>query len=436
MNFQSIYNNLIKKRKVLPASLDSNISADTAFEQHHIIPRSFGGLNNDDNLVELTLREHYIAHLLLYKIELANGNIDRADKMACALWFFINKKSKSVIKAGNSYVYEKIRLAFIKAQRNKIMITDGKTIKKISKSSPIPPGWTRYYSLKNKIAVNKNNGQIVKFINASDEFSMAGWNRGSGRKTSGSSNMHWITNGTESKFILANAPIPEGWRVGRCFAQHNKGLVAINNGIINKYVKINSSDDIPPGWQLGAMPTNNHAMIGRIWITNGEINKSIKPDQLIPEGWRRGRCGVEKNKTGKHAQFHGEMLSYTEIAKRCHIDKPTFLKLLESGMSIEDIEQRQLNKQKTYMYNGQKYRFTPLLKKLKMHTGGKIRERMQKLLDAGVDPDSAKRKIHQDESARKSKQFKNSVFITNGIITRRISQNENIPEGFYLKRNQ
>ena len=94
MNFQSIYNNLIKKRKVLPASLDPNISADTAFEQHHIIPRSFRGLNNDDNLVELTLREHYIAHLLLYKIELANGNIDCADKMACALWFFINKKSK------------------------------------------------------------------------------------------------------------------------------------------------------------------------------------------------------------------------------------------------------------------------------------------------------------------------------------------------------
>ena len=198
--------------------------------------------------------------------------------MACALWFFINKKSRSVIKAGNSYVYEKIRLAFIKAQRNKIMITDGKTIKKISKYSPIPSGWTRYYSLKNKIAVNKDNGRIIKFIDVSDEFSMVGWNRGSGRKTIGSSNMHWITNGTESKLIPANASIPEGWKIGRHFAQHNKGLVAINNGTIHKYVKINSPDNIPLGWQLGAMPTNSHAMTGRIWITNGEINKNIKPD--------------------------------------------------------------------------------------------------------------------------------------------------------------
>lgn len=278
MNFQSIYDDLIKKRKFLPASLDSNISADTVFEQHHIIPRSFGGSDDNDNLVELTLREHYIAHLLLYKIELANNNIDRADKMACALWFFINKKSKSVIKAGNSYVYEKIRLAFVKAQQNKIMITDGKTIKKIPKSSPIPTGWTRYYALKNKIAVNKNNGRIVKFVDAFDESSMTGWKRGSGRRTVGSSNMHWITNGAESKLVLANAPIPEGWKIGRHFAQHNKDLVAINNGSIHKYVKINSPDDIPPGWRLGAMPTNSRYMAGRIWITNGETNKSIKPN--------------------------------------------------------------------------------------------------------------------------------------------------------------
>lgn len=37
-------------------------------EHHHIIPASLGGANTPDNLVDLTAREHYIAHLCLVKI--------------------------------------------------------------------------------------------------------------------------------------------------------------------------------------------------------------------------------------------------------------------------------------------------------------------------------------------------------------------------------
>jgi 5-methylcytosine-specific restriction endonuclease McrA len=37
-------------------------------EVHHIIPKSFGGPNTSENLVILSLREHYIAHLLLIKM--------------------------------------------------------------------------------------------------------------------------------------------------------------------------------------------------------------------------------------------------------------------------------------------------------------------------------------------------------------------------------
>lgn len=36
-------------------------------EKHHIIPRSMGGKDTKENLVVLTAREHYIAHLLLTK---------------------------------------------------------------------------------------------------------------------------------------------------------------------------------------------------------------------------------------------------------------------------------------------------------------------------------------------------------------------------------
>jgi hypothetical protein len=37
-------------------------------ESHHIIPRSLGGLDNKENLVDLTAKEHFICHLLLTKI--------------------------------------------------------------------------------------------------------------------------------------------------------------------------------------------------------------------------------------------------------------------------------------------------------------------------------------------------------------------------------
>ena len=41
---------------------------DCYVERHHIIPKSEGGTDESDNLVNLTAREHYIAHLLLAKI--------------------------------------------------------------------------------------------------------------------------------------------------------------------------------------------------------------------------------------------------------------------------------------------------------------------------------------------------------------------------------
>lgn len=37
-------------------------------EKHHIIPKSLGGSNDEDNLVFLTAKEHFVAHRLLVKI--------------------------------------------------------------------------------------------------------------------------------------------------------------------------------------------------------------------------------------------------------------------------------------------------------------------------------------------------------------------------------
>ena len=59
MNYKKIYDNLIENAK-------RRKSVKGYSEIHHIIPRSEGGSDETDNLVELTGREHFIAHKLLW----------------------------------------------------------------------------------------------------------------------------------------------------------------------------------------------------------------------------------------------------------------------------------------------------------------------------------------------------------------------------------
>jgi len=61
LNYSKIYNNLILKRQ-------NTAINEGYFETHHIVPKCAGGTNNKSNLIRLTPREHYIAHLLLYKM--------------------------------------------------------------------------------------------------------------------------------------------------------------------------------------------------------------------------------------------------------------------------------------------------------------------------------------------------------------------------------
>ena len=52
-------------------------------ERHHIIPRSLGGEDIAENIVELTAREHFICHLLLIRMVV---NTDHRRKMIYAAW--------------------------------------------------------------------------------------------------------------------------------------------------------------------------------------------------------------------------------------------------------------------------------------------------------------------------------------------------------------
>ena len=60
-------------------------------ETHHIIPRCFGGGDSKENLVQLTAREHYIAHALLWKMKFPGVH---GSKMAFAFNTFTPKTTR------------------------------------------------------------------------------------------------------------------------------------------------------------------------------------------------------------------------------------------------------------------------------------------------------------------------------------------------------
>lgn len=104
MNYKNIYNQLIEKRR------QNTLSRKNGYcEQHHIIPKCFGGTNDKANLVNLTAREHYIAHALLFMHYKQINDKNKMIRMAYALHRLTtgNIEFKENIRF-NSHLYEKI----------------------------------------------------------------------------------------------------------------------------------------------------------------------------------------------------------------------------------------------------------------------------------------------------------------------------------------
>jgi hypothetical protein len=60
MNYIDHYHKLIEKAQAENCPIDKR-----DYHRHHIIPKSLGGTEDNDNFVWLTHRQHFCAHLLL-----------------------------------------------------------------------------------------------------------------------------------------------------------------------------------------------------------------------------------------------------------------------------------------------------------------------------------------------------------------------------------
>ena len=86
MDYAKHYAALVARRR--------NIRPAGYTETHHITPRALGGGDDEDNLVELTAREHFVAHLLLAKIHggamwaaaayMSRGGVKSASGVRCS----------------------------------------------------------------------------------------------------------------------------------------------------------------------------------------------------------------------------------------------------------------------------------------------------------------------------------------------------------------
>lgn len=63
-------------------------------ESHHIVPKSLGGSNRKDNIINLPARDHFKCHQLLVKMTEGEAH----GKMWSALWRMMNKQSKNQIR--------------------------------------------------------------------------------------------------------------------------------------------------------------------------------------------------------------------------------------------------------------------------------------------------------------------------------------------------
>ena len=133
MNYTKIYNNLIEISKNKHRYKSDKIY----FEKHHILPVSWGGSDESFNLVLLTAKEHWIAHLLLARIATGN-NVYKANQAIVNMGRVISEYKR---KTSTLYAISRKNIASEVSKRhtNTLIVQDvesGIRIGRVSKNHP------------------------------------------------------------------------------------------------------------------------------------------------------------------------------------------------------------------------------------------------------------------------------------------------------------
>jgi len=207
-------------------------------ENHHIIPKSLGGVNSKDNLVKLTGREHFIVHLLLIKMV---KDIDIISMVQAVVRFSH--------KVENSRQYELLRSYIARYSRGKYNHAYGKM-------------WVYHRKTSEISFIDSNNFDDTIHI------------RGLPYQRGGTAGNKWINDGKEETLISSSRDIPTGWCAGRIFVPSKAQIVNINAA---RHTKEKDA-------------THSKSLTGRIQIYNEALNQSkrIQPErqeEYFQNGW-------------------------------------------------------------------------------------------------------------------------------------------------------
>lgn len=111
MDYRKVYDAIIERAK-------ARERPNERMEVHHIVPLSLGGTDKSENLVALTIREHYVAHLVFDK---ANGTRTLFGKVRIPSRRWL--KSRMMAYANASKPIQDAR-KFLESHGDKILATD------------------------------------------------------------------------------------------------------------------------------------------------------------------------------------------------------------------------------------------------------------------------------------------------------------------------
>ena len=274
MNYLNIMIRLLHKRQV-EQPLIKTLQNRHLIETHHIIMRSIGGSDDDSNLVNLTLREHYIIHELLVKVY--EGT--QYEISAICAWNGMSRKMPKNIKS--SRLYEKFRSKYNQiaglSVKGKICITNGYKNRYICPTEQIPPGWRKgmYHSDKGLLNIKQGSKNRIGMI--------------------------IVTDGTTNKWVHKNN-IPNGYHIGTTY-QSNKGKVWVNNGQEQHLV---DQTKIPDGFILGTLPfSDNHKQALSDAYKNMSNDTKIRRSNKISQKLKGRKTGRKLSESHKLALLNG-----------------------------------------------------------------------------------------------------------------------------------
>lgn len=319
-------------------------SEGTYTEKHHIIPKYFGGSDDKANIIQVTAREHFIAHMILWK--------GIGKQMATSFWLMSHTRKGVKL---NSRLYESLkkdhRQYVSNIQKGIHRWTDeekknkSKNMKKYYEKNEVSEETRKRISEKNKgHSVSEETRKKISEARIGHEvteetrkvLSEAGkgthrphlhtkeWKEFIGKvhkgkivseetkkllrdRITGRKFIHRFTNtGIERKQVKPEEIeyyIKNGWILGKEEGEERKGRKSIykntGQGVTQKFVSLNEIDEyVKQGWKVGTGkdPQKYNVNQGKKWMyiieNDTKIQKFVYKNKIqdyLDKGWGIGR---------------------------------------------------------------------------------------------------------------------------------------------------